>query len=294
VTLGDTNGLLSATGTGVSGSGTTNLTIIGSLAQVNADLATLADTDATTPSDTITLHAADSFGNAAGTRTVAVSVTPHLVPVLLAPSAIATGVGQPAAVVGVNLSESGNVAGETFTVTLADTNGLLSATGTGVSGSGTTSLTVTGSLSQVNADLATLKDTDAVTDSDTITLGGTDGFGNKGAGKVAATAAAAGNKVAAVTVTLDRLGPVVPSFVRMTSALSEAVVQPISPAVTFPPIRLVPIVAAAWHVVQEPLFGGLSAAAAHTQKSTRASAFLDDSSIGLFDERYGVVINKTW
>ena len=32
---------------------------------MNSDLATLSDTDATTPSDTITLNAVDSFGVAA-------------------------------------------------------------------------------------------------------------------------------------------------------------------------------------------------------------------------------------
>jgi serralysin len=76
VTLGDTNGLLSATGTGVTGSGTTSLTIAGSLATVNSDLATLSDTDAATPSDTITLNAVDSFGVAAAPQSIAVTVTP--------------------------------------------------------------------------------------------------------------------------------------------------------------------------------------------------------------------------
>ncbi len=79
VTLADTNGLLSATGTGVTGSGTNSLTITGSLATVNGDLATLSDTDATTPSDTITLNAVDSFGVAAASQSIAVTVTPGLV-----------------------------------------------------------------------------------------------------------------------------------------------------------------------------------------------------------------------
>ena len=41
-------------------------------------------------------------------------------------------------------------------MTLTDTNGVLSATGAGgaITGSGTTSLTITGSLAQVNSDLA--------------------------------------------------------------------------------------------------------------------------------------------
>ena len=96
------------------------------------------------------------------------------------------GVNQTAAITGVSLSESGNTAGETFTVTLKDSNGVLSATDTGgvgntVSSPGTT-LTISGSLSEVNADLATLKDTDSTATPpgtpETITLSATDSFGN--------------------------------------------------------------------------------------------------------------------
>jgi hypothetical protein len=62
-------------------------------------------------------------------------------------------------------------------VTLIDANGDLSATGTGVSGGGT-SLTISGSLSQVNSDLATLTDTTYWAGSDTITVTANDSFGN--------------------------------------------------------------------------------------------------------------------
>jgi hypothetical protein len=192
VTLTDTNGLLSATGTGVSGAGTKALTITGSLAQVNADLATLTDTDTVTPSDTITLAATDSFGNAATAATIAVTV--NGLPVLTAPATATVGVGKAGAISGLSLSETGNTTGETFTVKLTDTNGLLSATGTGVSGAGTKALTITGSLAQVNADLATLTDTDATMPSDTISVTATDSFGN------AATAASVAVTVNGVPV----------------------------------------------------------------------------------------------
>ena len=46
---------------------------------MNSDLATLSDTDSTTPSDTITLNALDSFGIAAAPQSIAVTVTPGLV-----------------------------------------------------------------------------------------------------------------------------------------------------------------------------------------------------------------------
>src|SRR5208337_2683826 len=111
----------------------------------------LTDTDGTTPSDTITLNASDSFGNTAALQTIAVTV--NGLPVITAPASATLGVGETGAISGVSLSESGDTSGETFTVTFADANGDLSATGIGVSGPETTSLTITGSLSQVNSDL---------------------------------------------------------------------------------------------------------------------------------------------
>ena len=89
--------------------------------------------------------------------------------------------GVASAIANVSVSESGAIAGETFTVVLGDSYGLLSATGAGVSGAGTTQLVVTGSLAQVNAALGTLTDTDSVVADDTITLNITDSLGNTGA-----------------------------------------------------------------------------------------------------------------
>jgi len=180
VTLADTSGDLAASGTGVSGSGTTSLTVVGSLSQVNSDLATLTDTEASTAADTITLNASDSFGNSAASQSIAVTVTPQSgPPAITAPTVATIGVGQAGAISGVSLAESNTTVGETFTVTLADAKGLLSATGTGVSGSGTTSLSIAGSLAQVNSDLATLTDRDGMTPSDTITLNASDSNGGR-------------------------------------------------------------------------------------------------------------------
>ena len=69
-----------------------------------------------------------------------------------------------------SITELPTTAGETFTVTLSDGAGVLSAN-TGATGGGGTitpsnsgkTLTIAGSLSQVNADLTTLADTDATT-----------------------------------------------------------------------------------------------------------------------------------
>jgi hypothetical protein len=180
VTLSDVNGVLTASGTGVSGAETASLQITGSLAQVNADLATLSDTDAVAGSDTITINASDSFGNNAAPQQIAVTVN-ALMPVITAPALITVNQGNAGTIVGVRLAEANSVDGETFTVTLSDMNGVLTASGTGVSGAGTTSLSITGSLAQVNADLATLSDTDLAAGSDTITLNASDSFGNSAA-----------------------------------------------------------------------------------------------------------------
>ena len=88
VSLSDSAGVLSASTAGSASvnqfNGPQEVTISGTLNQVNAALATLTDTDASTGSDTITANARDSFGNVAATQTIGVTISP-LVPVLAAP-----------------------------------------------------------------------------------------------------------------------------------------------------------------------------------------------------------------
>ena len=179
VSLSDSTGDLAATGSGVSGSDTTSLTVTGSLGQVNTYLATLTDTDVTAGSDTITVSASDSIGGAATPATIAVTV--NGLPVVAAPATTMAQQDAATAINGLSLSETGNTSGETFTVTLSDANGDLAATGTGVSGSGTTSLSINGPLAQVTSDLATLTDAEAGTAVDMITVNASDGFGNSAA-----------------------------------------------------------------------------------------------------------------
>ena len=61
-------------------------------------------------------------------------------------------------------------AGDTFTTVVSVLAGILTALGGGVSGSGTTSLTISGTLSQVNAALLTLSYENAAAGSDTVTV----------------------------------------------------------------------------------------------------------------------------
>ena len=100
---------------------------------------------------------------------------------LTAPLSVLVNQGTVTPIGGLSLGEMGNVSGETFTVTLTDTFGDLSAAGAGVSGSGTTSITISGSLTAVNSALLTLSDTDSNTSADTIKVSATDSFGQAAA-----------------------------------------------------------------------------------------------------------------
>jgi len=99
---------------------------------------------------------------------------------LSVPGAQVLGVNKAGSIVGVSLAASGSTrAPETFTVALSDKVGELSVTANGatVTGNGTTSLKLTGLLTEVNAALASLTDTDAETGKDTVTLNASDSFG---------------------------------------------------------------------------------------------------------------------
>jgi hypothetical protein len=184
VTLSDSTGALSASNSGgatvSSSNGGKSLTIVGSLAQANAALATLSDTESSFGTDTITLNTTDGFGNNASQQIVALAV--NGLPAIKVPAAQLIGVGKAVGISGVSLSENGNTAGETFTVTLSDGTGVLSASNAGganvASSNGGKTLTVSGNITQVNAALAALTDTEASSVSDTIQLNATDGFGN--------------------------------------------------------------------------------------------------------------------
>jgi hypothetical protein len=172
--LTDTTGVLTATGPGVSGSGTADLTVTGSLAQVNAALATQSDTESTAGSDTIVVTASDSLGNTAGPADIVVSAAG---PVIEAPPTLALTFDHLTAVPGVSLTDTANTANETYTVTISDAHGTLSATGSDVAGDATTALTISGSLTDVNAALATLFDRSDTPGSDTIAISATDSAG---------------------------------------------------------------------------------------------------------------------
>src|SRR5207253_6057229 len=73
-------------------------------------------------------------------------------------------------------SDAGS-ANETISIVLSDTNGLLSASGSGITGSGTNRLTISGALSTVNSDLSTLTFFDSGASTDSINIATSDGRG---------------------------------------------------------------------------------------------------------------------
>ena len=156
----------------------------GTITSIGADSSsyTLQSTDA---GDFIRVVVSTSDpGNSSASETSAVTGQVAAAPMISVPGAQTLSQGQSTAIPNVSVSETGNATGETFTVTLTDTSGDLSAntlaTGGGgtITGAGTTDLVISGTLGQLNADLTTLTDADATAGSDTITANATDSFDN--------------------------------------------------------------------------------------------------------------------
>ncbi len=193
VVLSDRHGILSADTSGPGGggmitasNGSKTLTITGTLAEIDADLTTLTDDDPVAGSDRITIDARDSFGNKAPPKSIAVTVTPVTPPTITVPAAATVGMDRAGAIHGVRVSDTSKTADKTFTVVLTDRHGLLSANASAAGGGGTITpsndgktLTITGTLAQINADLTTLTDDDPAAGSDRITINARDSFGNK-------------------------------------------------------------------------------------------------------------------
>ncbi len=199
VALKDTTGLLSASGA-TSGNNTNDLIIKDvSLATLNSDLATLKDTNGAAGADDIAVTVTDSFGNT-GTQTFDVTVA--AAPVIAATTTQTIGINQATTIAGGAVTEANAASGETFTVELKDTTGLLSASGA-TSGNNTNDLIIKdGSLATLNSDLATLKDTNGAAGADDIAVTVTDSFGNTGTQTFDVTVAAAPVIAATTTQTI--------------------------------------------------------------------------------------------
>jgi hypothetical protein len=114
-----------------------------------------------------------------------------------APSSITATAGQTFAFTGADAVQVNDdaLSGETFTTVVFDNDGTLFATGSGVSGSGTKNLTVSGTLGQVNAALATLSYQNAAAGSDAITITTSDSDGSSITKNIGATITAPTTKL---------------------------------------------------------------------------------------------------
>ena len=188
VEVADTSGLLAVTQAGsatVSGEQSTSLTLTGSVADVNQELASLTDTtQGSALTDSLVITATDAALQTANTI-IAVSIN-HPPELSLPLSAFeAPGAAEPLS--GISVSDADAIAsGETLHVVLSDSAGKLSATQSGaatIAGAGSTHLTLTGNLSDVNAELASL--TFNGTTSDTLAVTVADGRGLSATGTLA-------------------------------------------------------------------------------------------------------------
>ncbi len=191
VHVSDTYGVLSATGSGVSGSGSTSLVISGSMSDVNAALASILDTDLNTANDQLSIAASDAFGNTstASTDVQVLSLPPSLtaVPSVSLTEGTATNVN-------VGLAEPGDFIGNMVTATVSDSYDALSMTapdGGTITTSPDPSVTVVGTGAQVDAALSTLSVTANSAASDTINISVSDGAGNTASTSISTTSAPA-------------------------------------------------------------------------------------------------------
>ncbi len=117
-----------------------------------------------------------------GAGGVNISLAPDVAPVIIAPQTFSATVLIAKSIAGVTLTDANAlVAGETFTVTVTDKSGVLSVNGNPgfatVTGAGTSTLVVSGSMGQVAQDLAALTYLGTSAGADKVTLTASNGLG---------------------------------------------------------------------------------------------------------------------
>jgi hypothetical protein len=181
VTVSDTAGILDATtedGASVINGDSTAITLSGALDGVNAELSTLTFTGSA--DDSLAVSVDDGRG---GLRGGFVPVYVNQPPTVSAPGTVQGFIGIPAPVTGIDVIDPyGAAVGDTFTVLLTAGLGTLEGTqaaGATLAGDGTGTLTLSGSLGAVNAELASLQyvGPSAGYVSDSIDIDASDGVG---------------------------------------------------------------------------------------------------------------------
>jgi FG-GAP-like repeat len=210
VSVFDNTGILSATG--ASNSGTTNLSITGTLSQVNAALSTLTYRNSTAGSDSITVTTSDLIDGSSASKNIGVAINAADDTVgEQVPASITATAGMSTAISGIQVIDDG-LNGETFAVSVFDNTGILSATG--ASNSGTTSLSITGTLSQVNAALSTLTYRNSTAGGDTITVTTSDLIDHSSASKTIGVT---------INATDNTANEQVPASITATAGVSTAI-----------------------------------------------------------------------
>ena len=163
VTVSDATGILSANASGggtVSASGTNRLTLSGTAAEIDAALASLTYQSSAVGNDTITVTASDQFR---GSASQAIAVTTNPAPltgiVINSPPAITALVGASSGLGGLSISDPAAAAANVpITLTLTTALGTLGvknpASGAIITGAGTNTVSLTGTVAQINASLA--------------------------------------------------------------------------------------------------------------------------------------------
>ncbi|MDI1309925.1 MAG: tandem-95 repeat protein, partial [Methylotenera sp.] len=169
VTLAMTYGTLTVTGgtAAIAGSGTSSVTLTGTVAQINTTLASnviYVPTLNFNGAATLTMTSSDNGNTGSGgtltdVDTVTINVSPvNDVPVNAMPASYTTNEDTTLKLSGLSVTDVDAGTGSiTVTLSVPSSNGTIAATGTGVvtvSGSGTTSITLTGTLANINAYLA--------------------------------------------------------------------------------------------------------------------------------------------
>jgi hypothetical protein len=176
--VSDTTGLIAMTSGGakLAGSGTHSMSVNGTLAQINADLATLTYTAGSDAGgDTINIDVWDQAGiegskNIEVTVTAAATTPPPTGPAITVPASESVTAGSAIAIAGASVADAFAASNPgTLALDISATGGVIAMTsgGTRLAGSGTDAMSVNGTLAQINADLATL----------TYTAGSTAGTG---------------------------------------------------------------------------------------------------------------------
>jgi hypothetical protein len=178
VTLAATDGTVSTGGSAgtITGNGTAHLTLAGSLANVNADLAALGFKGTAIGAGALQIQTSDGAGGS-DSHSIGISVT-DAAPVTTVPGSQTDIAGIRLALTGIAIADADG-ANQSFTVTLSGTDGNVSTSGTvgTITGNGTGHMILAGSLANVNSDLASLSFTGSNPGAGSLLIQTNDGAG---------------------------------------------------------------------------------------------------------------------